>query len=184
MQEDEESGVLTNVGDNLRRFRRMTGMSQTLLAQQSGVSRRTIINLEAGEANISLSGLDRLAAALDTTFVALVAAPSAPPTAIDEVAWRGQAADSVGTLLGSAPASSEAQLWSWSLAPGDRYDAEPDPAGWHEMILVITGQLRIQFNDTELLLHPGDHATYSSAQPYSYINDGKDITHFARAVIS
>ncbi|GAA3882815.1 hypothetical protein GCM10022381_26340 [Leifsonia kafniensis] len=154
------------------------------MAERSGVSRRTIINLEAGEANISLSGLDRLATALDTTFVSLVAAPSATPTAIDAVAWRGRTAESIATLLGSAPASREAQLWSWSLAAGDRYDAEPDADGWHEMILVISGQLLIQFENNELVLNPGDHSTYSSAQPYAYANPGKSTTRFARAVIS
>src|SRR5262245_29221405 len=116
-------------------------MSQAALAADSGVSRRTIINLEAGEANVSLSALDQIAAALGVTFVDLVAAPSTPREAIDEVVWRGASADSVGTLLGSAPAAQEAQLWTWTLGAGERYDAGADPAGWQEMVLVTDGDL-------------------------------------------
>jgi transcriptional regulator with XRE-family HTH domain len=184
MQEIPTPSVLGNVGGNLRRFRREAGLSQTALAERSGISRRTIINLEAGEANISLSGLDRLAEALGTSFAMIVAAPTAPASAINEVAWRGRQTESVGTLLGSAPASHEAQLWTWSLGPGDRYDAEPDPAGWHEMILVLEGRLRIQFADSAVRLDPGNHATYSSAQPYAYVNDGDVTVKFARTVVS
>jgi len=184
MQDNPAATVLGHVGSNLRRFRRDAGLSQSTLAERSGISRRTIINLEAGEANISLSGLDRLADALGTTFALLVASPTAPAAAINEVAWRGRAPDSVATLLSSAPASHEAQLWTWALGPGDRYDAEPDPAGWHEMILVIEGRLRIDFEGSSLQLSAGEHAMYASSQPYAYINDGGKTVRFARTVVS
>lgn len=47
------------------RLRLDAGLSQAALADASGVSRRTVIKLEAGEANISLTGLDRLAESLE-----------------------------------------------------------------------------------------------------------------------
>jgi transcriptional regulator with XRE-family HTH domain len=176
-------GVLAHVGDNLRRFRQEKGLSQSALASASGVSRRTIINLEAGEANISLSGLDRLAGALGASFVELVSAPTASTQAIDELAWRGRPG-SEAVLLGSAPARREAQLWSWTLAAGDRYDAEPDPAGWHEMVVVTEGRLRIERAEGPTTLEAGDYAVYSSAQKYSYVNAADDVTRFVRTVVS
>lgn len=178
------SDVLTHVGDNLRRLRRSAGLSQTALATASDISRRTIINLEAGEANISLSGLDKLASALGTTFVDLVTPPTAPPTRIDATAWRGNGPDSHAVLLGSAPARNEAQLWTWSLAPGDRYEAEPDPSGWHEMVYVTAGRLRIERDEGVVTVAQDDYAIYSSAQHYAYVNDGDTTTTFIRNVIS
>jgi transcriptional regulator with XRE-family HTH domain len=179
-----ESGVLAHVAGNVRRLRREQGLSQAALADRSGVSRRTIINLEAGEANISLSGLDRLADALGTRFSTLVAEPSAPPAAINALAWRGAGPESSASLLGSAPALSEAQLWSWSLSPGDRYDADPDPAGWHELLLVTSGRLRLEREDGTAVLGPGDHAIYSSAQRYAYVALGEEAVRFVRVVVS
>jgi transcriptional regulator with XRE-family HTH domain len=176
--------VLIHVGANLRRLRQATGLSQTALAEAAGISRRTIINLEAGEANISLSGLDRLAEALGATFVDLVSAPTAPTRRIEAVAWRGASPDSTGVLLGSAPARSEAQLWSWALAAGDRYDAEPDPPGWHEMVVVTEGALLIERDEGPTTLRPGDYAIYSSAQTYAYVNVHDGATRFLRTVIS
>ncbi|MGR6963960.1 helix-turn-helix domain-containing protein [Geodermatophilus sp. URMC 61] len=176
--------VLVHVGENLRRLRQVGGMSQTMLAEASGISRRTIINLEAGEANISLSGLDRLAEALGATFVDLVSAPAASTRSIEAVAWRGSAPESEAVLLGSVPARSEVQLWSWALGAGERYDAEPDPAGWHEMVLVTEGRLRIERDEGPVDLAAGDHATYSSAQAYAYVNVYDGVTRFIRNVVS
>lgn len=178
------SGVLAHVGANLRRLRAAAGLSQAGLADRSGISRRTIIKLEAGDANISLSGLDRLADALNATFVDLVAAPAAPRSHIEEVAWRGPAGDSVAVLLASAPASTEAQLWTWTLGAGDRYDAEPDPVGWHELILVTDGGIRIEREDGDVDLAAGEHAAFPSAQRYSYVNTGSTAARFVRVVLS
>jgi transcriptional regulator with XRE-family HTH domain len=176
--------VLIHVGENLRRLRTAAGKSQTDLAQNAGISRRTIINLEAGDANISLSGLDRLADALGTTFVELVSPPTADSNRIEALAWRGESPDSRAELLGVAPARHEAQLWRWSLAAGERYDAEPDPAGWHEMLVVTAGRLRVERDDDAATLGPGDFAIYPSDQTYSYVNVHDGSTHFVRTVVS
>jgi transcriptional regulator with XRE-family HTH domain len=183
MRNGGDLGVLAHVGGNLRRLRAASGLSQAALAERSGISRRTIIKLEAGDANISLSGLDRLADALNATFVDLVAAPAAPRGRIDEVAWRGEGGESVAVLLASAPASTEAQLWTWTLSPGERYDAEPDPAGWHEMILVTDGGIRIEREDGHVDLDAGEHVAYSSAQRYSYLNARSTAARFVRVVL-
>jgi transcriptional regulator with XRE-family HTH domain len=178
------SDVLAHVSANVRRLRAAAGLSQSALAERCGISRRTIIKLEAGEANISLSGLDRLADALGATFVDLVAAPTAPRSTIDAVAWRGTADDSVAVLLASTPASAEAQLWTWTLGAGDRYDAEPDPPGWHEMIIVTAGRLRVEREDGVSELGAGEHLAFSSAQRYSYVSAGDAAAHFTRVVAS
>lgn len=176
--------VLSHVGRNLRRLRRAARLSQEALAAASGLSRRTIIGLEAGGANISLASLDRIAAALGATFVQLVSDPAADAGRIAAVAWRGVRPGSKAVLLGSVPARSEAQLWSWSLGAGERYQAEPDPEGWHEMIAVIEGRLRIEREDGAVTVAAGDFAIYGSAQTYAYVNDGPDVVRFIRTVVA
>jgi transcriptional regulator with XRE-family HTH domain len=184
MQNDHALSVLTHVSANVRRFRVAADLSQAALADRAGISRRTVIKLESGEANISMSGLDQLADALGVTFVDLVAAPATPRTHIGEVAWRGAGADSVAILLASVPAAGEAQLWTWSLEAGDRYDAEPDPAGWHEMLLVTEGSVTIERQDGVTELGTGEHLAFSSAQKYAYVNSGADRAHIVRIVVS
>ena len=180
----ERSDVLAFVAHNLRRLRRRSGLSQAALAEASGISRRMIVNLEGGETNISLSSLDRLAEALDASFVDLVSDPDAHGRRIDAVAWRGARPESKAVLLGSVPARAEAQLWTWSLGPGDRYTAEPDPENWHEMIVVTEGRLDIELAEGTVTVETGGYAIYSSAQPYAYANAHDGVTRFIRNVVA
>jgi transcriptional regulator with XRE-family HTH domain len=177
--------VLAHVGSNLRQARLHAGLSQAALAERSGISRRTIVNVEAGEANISLTGVDRLAEALGTSFTALVSAPGGSAASIDEVAWRGADPASVAVLLASVPSREESQLWTWTLGPGERYDAQPDPDGWHEMLLVTAGTLLLSRDGAEdLTLTTGQHVAFSTARAYSYANSGEaDPVAFVRIVV-
>ena len=75
-------------------------------------------------------------------------------------------------------------MWLWSLGPGDRYDAEPDPAGWHEMIYVIEGELRLELSGKARDYPTGTFAVYGTAQAYSYANPGETRVRFVRNVIS
>lgn len=184
MHSDRRRDVLAHLGSNLKRLRTDARMSQTALAERAGISRRTIINIESGEANISLSAVDDLAHALGATFVDLVAEPTTPRSDIGAVAWRGAQPGSEAVLLGTAPAAHEAQLWTWSLGPGERYDAQPDPAGWHELLYVVDGCLTLTREHATTRLDAGGHAVYSSAQRYSYANEGDAVSMFVRIVVS
>jgi transcriptional regulator with XRE-family HTH domain len=180
----ERSDVLAFVARNLRRLRRRAGLSQAALAQASGISRRMIVNLEGGETNISLSSLDHLAEALDASFVDLVSDPEAQGRRIDVMTWRGGRPESEAVLIGSVPARTEAQLWIWSLGPGDRYVAEADPEGWHEMIAVTEGRLRIDLEEGPVTVEVGGYAIYSSSQTYAYVNVHDGVTRFIRNVVA
>jgi transcriptional regulator with XRE-family HTH domain len=180
----DNDGVLAHVAGNMKRIRQMRAMSQAALADASGLSRRMIVALESGGANISLSSLDRIAAALGVSFVDLVASSERSPQRIEALAWRGGAAESRALLLGSVPATSEAQLWAWTLGVGERYPAEPDPAGWHEMVYVIEGELRIELAAGAKLVAAGDFAIYPSDQIYAYVNVATTATRFIRTVVS
>lgn len=152
------------------------------LAEASGISRRLIVDVEAGQANVSLSSLDKLASALGVGFAELVAEPGGSRTQIRKTTWSG-GNGSLARLLGVAPAREETEFWEWSIASGDHYQAEPDPAGWHEMIYVIEGRLRLLTEEAERVISAGDFVIFSSAQPYSYHNDEACLLRFLRNVV-
>lgn len=140
--------------------------------------------IESGDVNVSLSTLDRIAAALGVLFPDLVQAPATDRSRINAVAWVGHHPESRATLLASAPARREVELWAWSLGPGERYVSEPDAAGWREMVLVIEGRLRLELADGERRIEAGDFHAFASDQPYAYVNDGDEVVRFTRNVVS
>src|SRR5437660_9886441 len=69
----EAAGDLTPVvGENLRRLRAQRGLSLEKLAQQSGVSRAMLGQIELGQSAPTINVLWKIARALEVTFSALI----------------------------------------------------------------------------------------------------------------
>lgn len=176
--------VLGHVGANVRRLRQARSLSQAGLTELSGISRRMIVAIESGEANVSLSTIDRLAAALGVSFAEMVRPAEAPDSRrIESLAWRGSNPESEGVLLGAAPASREAELWIWSLGEGERYPSEADSGNWHEMLFVLEGLLVVEAADGRHEVGRGDFLIFSSARPYVFANGGGGTVRFIRNVV-
>ncbi len=176
--------ILSHLSDNVRRLRQAQGLSQQGLADRARLSRRMILAIENQGANVSLSNLDRLAAALGISLSDLIRPADRPDNRrIEAVAWRGSAMESQGVLLGTAPATREAELWLWSLGPGERYDSEAESGNWHEMLLVLEGRLAIESADGRQEIATGDFLIFSSAEPYVFANAGAGTVRFVRNVV-
>jgi transcriptional regulator with XRE-family HTH domain len=183
-QSETRPAVLGAVAGNLRRLRQARGLSQAGLAELAGLSRRMVVSIESDEANVSLSTVDRLAAALGIAFSDLVRSPHVEDKSrIESLAWHGAQPDSEAVLLGAAPASREAELWLWSLGEGERYPSEADSGKWHEMLLVLEGVLVVETAEARHALAARDFLIFSSASPYVFANGGGGTVRFVRSVV-
>nr|HMQ58789.1 helix-turn-helix domain-containing protein [Rhizobiaceae bacterium] len=63
--ESTADAFVAAVGERVRRARQRKGISRRILSELSGVSQRYLAQLEAGEGNISIALLHRVALALD-----------------------------------------------------------------------------------------------------------------------
>ena len=178
------ASVLQHVSQNVRRLRHAADMSQTALAEKSGVSRRMLVAIEAGEKNVSLTTLDRVAEALDVRFSDLIQAPDARDASrINEVAWAGLIPGSKAVLLSKATATREVEQWEWCLQPGEVYPSQPDAEGWSEQIYVFEGCLTLMLGDTPQHIAAGEFFMFASNQPHAYRNDGAVAARFVRNVV-
>lgn len=176
--------VLEHVAGNLKRLRQAAELSQQALADASGVSRRMLVAIESGDANVSLNTLDRLAEALGVKFADLLQTPhGGSHSRIEALAWSGQHADSRAVLMASQSAANEVEFWHWTLMPGERYTSLPDPAGWHEMFYVIEGNLTLELPTGERQVAAGDFFVFPSDCEYGYRNDGQTPLRFIRNVV-
>lgn len=176
-----EQNVLAHVGSNIRRLRDDAGLSQQALADAAGVSRRTIAALEGGEANISLAKLSLIATALGVPFVELVTPLGRPAGNI--LTWRGRHPQSEAVLRAAINGRSQVELWSWSLAPGERYQAEADPPGWQEILYVIEGVLTLEQGGSTSTLQAEDSMILDSSVAYTYSNHGDALLRFVRNIV-
>ncbi|MGE8064875.1 helix-turn-helix domain-containing protein [Pseudomonas sp. NPDC089569] len=180
----QRASVLQHVSQNVRRLRHAADMSQTALAEKSGVSRRMLVAIEAGEKNVSLTTLDRVAEALDVAFSDLIQAPDVRDhSRINELAWAGTIAGSKAVLLSRATATREVEQWEWCLQPGEVYPSQPDADGWSEQFYVFEGCLTLVIGDTPHRIAAGEFYMFASNQPHSYRNDGPVAVRFVRNVV-
>lgn len=180
---------LTELGQRVRARRQQQQITVARLAELAGVSRRMLTQIELGQANPSLVTVDKVARALDTDFAGVVLATSAVdvltvrPNGSATVTWSSPAG-STALLHVVTAARGGPELWSWHLAPGDRYTAQPDPSGSEELFLVTTGVLTVHADGVAPTQVPaGASARLASDRQYVYVNDGSEPVTFVRVVV-
>lgn len=180
--------VAREVGARVRALRLEGRLTLDQLAEQSGVSRRMITMLESGETNVSIGTLDKLARALGTGLPQLVSnRPVLPfdpsPSGAVQPLWQDGRGSSARLLVSHRRASAT-ELWQWRLAAGARYDADPDPPGSEEMILVGAGRLVVEVGDERYRLEADGYLRLPTDRPYAYVNPGRRPTRFIRVVVT
>ncbi len=77
--------TIADIATNVRARRTDLGLTQAALATKAGVSRKWIVDLEAGKASIEIGLLLRVLDALDIALMATEAAPDAADTELDSL---------------------------------------------------------------------------------------------------
>ena len=179
--------LLRSVSGNVVKNRRALKWSQQDLADQSKVSRRMIGMIESGESNVSLATLGHIAAALNLTFTELVTdRPGPEPVRPDRgiQLWQGSRPGTKVDLLQSFPAARTVELWKWTIAPGDRYQGEPDLPGYREMVYVVRGEMTLEREGEKQVLKAGDSIAFPSDLPYAFTNTGSGTLSFILNVVA
>ena len=104
-----DSSILKLLGERVNRQRLQRNQTQAELATASGVSKRTVERLEAGEST-QLSNFIRILRALDLLDGIDLLIPEQPPSPIEQLRLKGrerQRASSIREPETSAPA------WTW-----------------------------------------------------------------------
>ena len=85
-----DESVLSELGDRLARARLERNLTQAALAEQAGVSKRTVERLESGSVATRLSGFIRVCRALDLVERFNLLVPEPVPSPIEQLKLRGR----------------------------------------------------------------------------------------------
>jgi quercetin dioxygenase-like cupin family protein len=105
------------------------------------------------------------------------------PEATREVAaiWEDGQGSTARLLISHAGAATE--LWQWQLVAGARYEAEADPPGTEEILLVSRGRMVVEVGEDRYALAAGGYLRLPSDVPYAYANPGRTPVHFVRLIV-
>jgi transcriptional regulator with XRE-family HTH domain len=154
-------------------------------ATRLGVSRRLLAQIEAGQANPSLSTLLSIAEGFDASLVELLAGADKPSITVQPdnasapLLWEGDHGGEGRLLVGSDPL----ELWVWSLGPGDERRSDAHRPNSREALLVTAGTVTLCVGSAEpVSLSTGQSAIFRADEPHSYRNDSDGPARFVLAV--
>ena len=134
MQEPTDlAGALARILQSLRAER---GWSLDQLALRSGVSKGVLVALEQGRSNPNLATLARIGDAFGVPVTRLLDVPDEPAVRITSphqarVLWRGEAGGT-GTIIAATDPPWAAELWRWTVQPGERFGGENRQRAGHQ----------------------------------------------------
>jgi transcriptional regulator with XRE-family HTH domain len=104
--------VIEELGDRVARMRLSKNLTQAALAEQAGVSKRTLERLESGEVAVQLSGLVRVCRALGLAENWNALIPEVGPSPMAQLKRQGRRRQRAsGSRVEEPPATGN---WTWS----------------------------------------------------------------------
>jgi len=155
----------------LRRERATAGISLSKLAQQAGVAKSTLSQLEAGAANPSVETIWALSTALGIPFSRLVDPEASRVEVIragDGPRMAAGEADYAATLLSASPPHARRDLFLVTAEPGAPRRSAPHPRGTVEHVVISTGRALVGPSAGPVELGPGDYMTYPGDAPHVF----------------
>src|SRR5262249_42844552 len=147
------------VAENLRQRRKIRGMSLDELAQASGVSRAALSQIETCKSNPTVGVLWKIAVGLGIPFAELIGESHQGAQVLrrqDAQVLRSSDGRMESRPLAPAGASPLVELYELRIAARSTHSSEAHAAGTHELLVVLSGSLRMHVSDEVYDLAAGD----------------------------
>jgi transcriptional regulator with XRE-family HTH domain len=174
------------LAQNLRAARERKRWSLAALAARSGLSKGMLLQIEGARTNPSIGTLIQIANAFGVSVWQLFAQPedavrvAGPSQAL--TLWRSRKGGTASLLVGAA-SPQPVELWEWTLAPGDVYQADAHFATTMEAIHVRQGTLTLVVGREHVTVTAGGSVIARMDQRHQYRNDGKATVRMTMVVI-
>lgn len=170
-----------NIGVNLKRIRKSKGMSLDIVAEQTGVSKSMLAQIEKGNANPSIGVLGKIVSGLRLEFNDLIETPP-----LDSFMVRVSETIPTKEMLGKYKVWTCFPIEDNHMVEIYRIDIEPDgvyTSGSHgektrEYIAVMEGELTVSLKDGLHTITRDDVFRFESDQDHKYMNLTKSRLSF------
>jgi transcriptional regulator with XRE-family HTH domain len=161
------------VAENLRQRRKARGMSLDDLGRASGVSRAALSQIETCKSNPTVSVLWKVAVGLGVPFAELIGAPRSGAMVLrrnDAQVLRSADGKLESRPLAPAGASPLVELYELRLGARSSHSSEAHAPGTHELLVVLSGQLKMHVDGETYELGAGDSVAFAADRPHTYEN--------------
>ena len=184
----KQNDVGPALGNAIQRLRKAYNMSLGDLSEQSGVAKSIISQIERNETNPTISTVQRLSKALDTT-VDVVLKQDEAPNFIDHQNKSAipmlESEDGLCRLAiaGALDLVEHVQWYDFRAKSGGKLVSEPHQAGSVEHLYVIEGELQVDCGQETKTVKQGESLRYRGDEPHTITNTGTSDAHATMVLI-
>lgn len=162
------------IAEQIRELRKLRGLTQSELAEKSGLATNTLSLIERKETSPTVSTLQKIASALDVNLDNLFSPLQVRPEISYTKTYQRKFTDvSQGSLANLAPGFPGGDFYSLYLImePGAKSGSDVHHPG-QEFVFCVKGQLLYLVKKRAYLLEPGDSLMIDSSLPHRWQNAG------------
>jgi transcriptional regulator with XRE-family HTH domain len=175
------------VADNVRHLRKVRAYSLDDLAARSGVSRASLSQIETAKTNPTIAILWKIAAGLGVPFAALLGDEQVERVRVlrrgDQQVLRSADGRLESRPLMPAGASPNVEVYELRLAARSTSVSEPHAKGTTELLVVLTGALRLRVAEEVHDLAAGDSVFFNADVGHSYENPGRIEARYHNTIV-
>lgn len=169
-----------NISKNLSRIRLSRGMSLDLAAEQTGVSKSMLYQIEQGEANPSINVLGKIASGLRIEFTELIASPPEDSYLVNTAEIYPIKEEEKYTVKTCFPYedNKKIEIYRIDIKPGGVYISGGHGTGTREYLAVINGVLTVDTGYEVREVRTDEVFRFNTEKEHKYINNGSTLTEF------
>ncbi len=166
--------IAQHLANTLKSLRQARGWSLTFAAEQTGVSKAMLGQIERNESSPTVATLWKIATGFNVPFSVFLEAGSAPVRPVFDPQQR----EMVVVPIFPYDPHLRFDHFSIRLAPGALSESSAHDSGVIEHVVVISGVLDMNVDGEWQTLQAGEGLKFYGDRPHAYRNSGGDETHF------
>jgi transcriptional regulator with XRE-family HTH domain len=174
------------IGQRLRDERQARNLSLDDLSRSSGVSRAALSQIETRKSSPSISVMWKIAVGLGIPFAELLGGDSDEGAVLrraDAQVLRSPDGRFESRPVIPAGTTPWVEVYELKISARSTYKSEPHAPGTRELLVVLSGAIRIEVGATSYDLEPGDSLAFRADQPHAYVNGGSSEARAHNVII-
>jgi len=174
----------TIIANNLKQFRNSRGWSLARAADETGVSKAMLGQIERGESSPTMATLWKITQGFQVPMSVVLEPPRDNSQSVEHQSRKQLSFDEniqFRVLFAFDPLL-RCEMFAHQLAPGKTHLSSPHERGVIEDIIVIEGALEIKLTDQWQLLQAGETLRFKADQDHGYRNSSAERTIFHNVI--
>lgn len=169
-----------NIAINLKRIRKSKNMSLDMMAEQTGVSKSMLGQIERGESNPTVTTIGKIVEGIRVSFEELIQTPLEQVTVVkkgDQILARHM--EDNYKLYTYLPYDKRRnfEIYLLEISPKGVYSTGSHGENTYEYVTVSEGELTLAINDEKYIVNENDSIKFATDREHSYHNNGTKMLY-------